>query len=57
MKTVVIKTVDGKVVAMLVQQPEQTAQSFEELCVALLLTIANDTGLQLTRETTEGESK
>jgi hypothetical protein len=55
MKTVVIKTVDGKVVAMLVQQPEQTDQSFEELCVALLLTIANDTGLQLTRETTKGE--
>ena len=55
MKTVVIKTVAGRVVAMLVQQPEQTAQSFEELCVALLLTIANDTGLQLTRETTEGE--
>ena len=52
MRTVVIKTVDGKVVAMLVQQAEQTDKVFEELVMALIITIANDTGLQLTRETT-----
>ena len=53
MKTVVIKTTDGKVVAMLVQQAEQTDTVFDELVTALIITIANDTGLQLTK----GESK
>lgn len=52
MKTVVIKTLDGKVVAMLVQQAEQTDKDFDELCMALILTLANNTGLQLTTETT-----
>lgn len=50
MKTTIIKTEGGKVVAMLVQQPEQTPQDFEELVMALILTLANNTGLQLTKE-------
>jgi hypothetical protein len=53
MKTVIIKTADGKVVAMLVQQPEQDDKMFDDLVMALILTIANDTGLQLTKETTQ----
>jgi hypothetical protein len=53
MKTVIIKTEDGRVVAMLVQQPSvQTEQDFDELATALLLTLANNTGLQLVKETT-----
>lgn len=52
MKTVIIKTDGGKVVAMLVQQPEQTDKVFDDLVMALILTIANDTGLLLTKETT-----
>jgi hypothetical protein len=53
MKTVIIKTEDGRVVAMLVQQPAvQTEQDFDELATALLLTLANNTGLQLVKETT-----
>ena len=53
MKTVIIKTEDGRVVAMLVQQPKvQTEQDFDELATALLLTLANNTGLQLIKETT-----
>lgn len=52
MKTVVIKTTDGKVVAMLVQQAEHTDRDFDEVVMALILTLANHTGLQLTRETT-----
>jgi hypothetical protein len=53
MKTVIIKTADGKVVAMLVQQAEQDDKLFDDLVMALILTIANDTGLQLTKETTQ----
>lgn len=54
MKTVIIKTEDGRVVAMLVQQPTvQTDADFDELCMALLLTLANNTGLQLVKETTQ----
>ena len=53
MKTVIIKTADGKVVAMLVQQVEQDDKMFDDLVMALILTIANDTGLQLTKETTQ----
>ena len=53
MKTVIIKTDGGKVVAMLVQQPEQDDQMFDDLVMALILTIANDTGLRLTKEITE----
>jgi hypothetical protein len=53
MKTVIIKTADGKVVAMLVQQAEQDDTMFDDLVMALILTIANDTGLQLTKETTQ----
>lgn len=52
MKTIIIKTIEGKVVAMLVQQPEQTDRTFNELTTALVITIANDTGLQLTTEET-----
>lgn len=55
MKVVIIKSVDdGRVVAMLVQQPKvQTEQDFDELCMALLITLANNTGLQLIKETTQ----
>jgi len=53
MKTVIIKTDGGKVVAMLVQQPEQDDTMFDDLVMALILTIANDTGLRLTKEITE----
>lgn len=54
MKTVIIKTEDGRVVAMLVQQPKvQTEQDFDELVTALLLTLANNTGLPLIKETTK----
>ena len=51
MKTVIIKTTGGKVVAMLVQQPELNDTDFDELATALLLTLANNTGLQLVKET------
>ena len=55
MKTVIIKTEDGKVVAMLVQQPEvQSAQEFDELTMSLILTLANQTGLQLVKEVVAG---
>lgn len=54
MKTVIIKTQDGRVVAMLVQQPNvQNDKDFDELVMALLLTLANNTGLQLIKETTQ----
>jgi hypothetical protein len=54
MKTVIIKTEDGRVVAMLVQQPAvQNDKDFDELVMALLLTLANNTGLQLVKETTK----
>jgi len=53
MKTVIIKTEDGRVVAMLVQQPSvQSDTEFDELVMALLLTLANNTGLKLVKETT-----
>ena len=53
MKTVIIKKADGKVVAMLVQQAEQDDKMFDDLVMALILTLASDTGLQLTKETTQ----
>lgn len=53
MKTTIIKTLDGKVVAMLVQQAEQNDRVFNELVTALVITIANDTALKLTTETTQ----
>ncbi len=52
MKTVTIKTLGGKVVATLVQQPELSDKDFEETKMALILTLANMTGLQLTVEET-----
>ena len=54
MKTAIIKNAQGKVVAMLVQQPELSEKDYEEIKLALLLTLANNAGLQLTlEETTE----
>lgn len=53
MKTVTLKTLEGKVVAMLVQQPEHTDRDFEEVVMALILTLANHTALQLTKEETQ----
>lgn len=50
MKTVHIKTADGTDVATLHQQPEQDDKTFDDLVMALILTIANDTGLQLVKE-------
>ena len=52
MKTVTINTLDGKVVATLVQQPELSDKDFEETKMALILTLANMTGLQLVVEET-----
>jgi hypothetical protein len=49
MKTVHINTDSGMAVAVLIQQPEQDDQMFNDLVMALILTIANDTGLQLTK--------
>ena len=53
MKTTIIKTTGGNVVAMLVQQPEMSDKDFEETKMALILTLANMTGLQLTIEETQ----
>jgi hypothetical protein len=54
MKTVIIKTEDGRVVAMLVQQPNvQTDKDFDELAMALLLTLLTNTGLNLIKEETK----
>ena len=52
MKTAIIKNAQGKVVAMLVQQPELSDENYEEIKLALLLTLANNAGLQLTLEET-----
>jgi hypothetical protein len=52
MKTVIIKTVDGALVCMLLQRPELSDKDFEEVKLALILTLANMTGLQLTTEET-----
>ena len=50
MKTAVIKTIEGNTVATLVQQAEHSDKDFEEVVMALILTLANHTGLQLTKE-------
>lgn len=52
MRTVHINTDSGMVVAVLIQQPEQDNKMFDDLVMALILTIANDTGLRLTKEET-----
>ena len=49
MRTVYISRADGTDVATLYQQPEQDDKMFDDLVMALILTIANDTGLQLTK--------
>ena len=53
MKTAIIKTESGKVVAMLVQQPELSDKDYEEIKLALLLTLANNAGLKLSLEETQ----
>ena len=53
MKTAIIKTESGKVVAMLVQQPELSNENYEEIKLALLLTLANNAGLKLSLEETQ----
>lgn len=53
MRTVHIHTAQGNAVAMLIQQPEQDDKMFDDLIMALILTIANDTGLQLTKVETK----
>lgn len=50
MKTVIIKTKDGALMGMIVQRPELSDKDFEEVKLALLLTLANMTGLQLATE-------
>lgn len=52
MRTVIIKTTGGALVAMLVQRPELSDRDFEEVKLAMILTLANMTGLQLTTEET-----
>jgi hypothetical protein len=49
MRNVYITTAQGNVVVMLIQQPEQDDKMFDDLAIAIILTIANDTGLQLTK--------
>lgn len=52
MRTVHISTEQGMAVATLYQQPEQTDKMFDDLVMALIITIANDTGLLLTKTET-----
>ncbi len=47
---VVTMRIHGITVAVLVEQETLKGQAFDELCTALLLTIANQTGEQVTRE-------
>jgi hypothetical protein len=47
MRTVHINTDSGMAVAVLIQQPEQDNKMFDDLVMALIITIANDTGLHL----------
>jgi hypothetical protein len=53
MRVVRISTAQGNAVAMLIQQPEQDDKMFDDLVMALIITIANDTGLPLTKEETK----
>lgn len=47
---VVTMRIKGITVAVLVEQETLKGQAFDELCTALLLTIANQTGEQVTKE-------
>jgi predicted metal-binding membrane protein len=42
--------IQGITVAVLVEQETLKGRDFDELCTALLLTIANQTGEQVTKE-------
>jgi len=50
---VVTMRINGTTVAMLVEQLTLYGDDFDELCTALLLTIANQTGEQVTKEVAE----
>lgn len=47
---VVTMRLQGITVAVLVEQETLQGRDFDELCTALLLTIANQTGEQVTKE-------
>lgn len=47
---VVTMRMQGITVAVLVEQETLQGRDFDELCTALLLTIANQTGEQVTKE-------
>ena len=47
---VVTMRMQGITVAVLVEQETLKGRDFDELCTALLLTIANQTGEQVTKE-------
>ena len=49
MKTVSMK-IDGIIVAVLVEHELLQGKDFDELCTALLLTIANQTGKAVSKE-------
>lgn len=49
MKTVAMK-IDGITVAVLVEHELLQGKDFDDLCTALLLTIANQTGKQVSKE-------
>lgn len=53
MKVVTMK-IDGITVAVLVEQETLQGKDFDELCTALLLTIANQTGKPVSKEVSEG---
>lgn len=50
---VVTMRINGITVAVLVELPSLQGKAFDELCTALLLTIANQTGEQVTKEVAE----
>lgn len=53
MKTVAMK-IDGITVAVLVEHETLQGKDFDELCTALLLTIANQTGKPVSKEESVG---
>jgi len=50
---VVTMRIQSRAVAVLIEQETLKGQAFDELCTALLLTIANQTGEQVTKEVAE----
>lgn len=53
MKEVAMK-IDGITIAVMVEHELLQGKDFDELCTALLLTIANQTGKPVSKEVSEG---